>query len=86
MSEFMISFADRSKEYKNFLTSGRRLSATVLIFDLPTEIPVGKLEIKKVLLSNDQFLVRIDKPVQSCKWKQQTKLLMKFAEFFVGSE
>lgn len=42
-SEFRISDAEWSSEWRNFFTSGNRLSATVLMFDLPTEIPICKL-------------------------------------------
>lgn len=43
ISEFNISGADRSKDKRNFFTSGSLLSATVFMLERPTEIPVCKL-------------------------------------------
>lgn len=45
-SEFWISGAEWSNVNKNFLTSGNRLSATVLMLERPTDIPVCKLDEK----------------------------------------
>lgn len=60
ISEFKISEADRISECKNFLTSGKRLSATVLILERPTEIPVCKL-LMNILVRLKQRLKKISK-------------------------
>lgn len=84
-SELTISEAEFSSEYKNFLTSGSRLSATVLTLDLPTEMPVGRLSIKVSM----KFKLKSSKnykPVKSRQGELKAQLLMQLAKLLVGSE
>lgn len=86
MSEFKISEADRSRVRRNFLTSGSLLSATVLMLERPTEIPVCKLEGGEGISQVIQGTSRSFSPMQSREWKKQAKFLVQLAELLVRPE